>query len=565
MQISLKLLLVAFWGVLTLTVKSNAQESSPQAGNLESLWDTERVLDNPHKGLYHHFYANSTGAYGWLGQDVQVYPGLKYLYIRLAWSYFEPYDDQYDWHLIDEVVEQYWPQGYKIALSITAKETDPAVHWGGEELNQVVDGVVYATPKWVRDAGAQGQVVDNWGAQHWEPRYDDPVFLDKLDEFHVALAARYDGKPYVRNLGWNTGKRAGDEWYFWAEWLNQGVAPAYHPYQLSVRLEGPVTKTFTIADARNRDWLDGKNHWETYLVKLPADMPGGDYQVKLKLYDPRTQRDVDLGFKTSIKDKDGYFKLGNVALEAPLTGSGSITPGTYRLLARHSNKALDVRKRSIDPGANVQQWAYAGTPNQQWQIASAGNSYYTLKAKHSDLALSVDLAADPATADGVNIFQYGTNEQDNRLWKIEPVGEGYYKLTNKYSGKVLDVAGGVETNGANVIQWQYKSGANQRWKLVPVNANARTASSQKQTSTEKIETPDLRLYPNPAHAQLMMEAADNKDYQLTVYDLTGRRMMQREHLNGKTSLDISRLRPGVYIVKMSDGVHPQLRQRIIVE
>ena len=31
----------------------------------------------------------------------------------------------------------------------------------------------------------------------WEPKYDDPVFLEKLDHFLAALAERYDGNPEV--------------------------------------------------------------------------------------------------------------------------------------------------------------------------------------------------------------------------------------------------------------------------------------------------------------------------------------------------------------------------------
>ncbi|MBM3891795.1 MAG: DUF4832 domain-containing protein, partial [Verrucomicrobia bacterium] len=56
----------------------------------------------------------------------------------------------------------------------------------------------------VRDAGAQGgffmkgKPVGPDGP--WEPVYDDPVFLKKLDRFLAAFAARYDGKPWFRYM-----------------------------------------------------------------------------------------------------------------------------------------------------------------------------------------------------------------------------------------------------------------------------------------------------------------------------------------------------------------------------
>jgi hypothetical protein len=158
--------------------------------NLYERIDTISPLDNPHKGLYHHFYANSPDDYGSPGQNVSIIPGLKFLYLRLAWSFFEPEEGNFDWEYIDSVIEAYVPQGYKVAVCITSKETHPTT------VNEKADGVHYATPKWVRDAGAAGKEVDNWGLVHWEPEFSDPVYLEKLDGFVKELARRYDGKSY---------------------------------------------------------------------------------------------------------------------------------------------------------------------------------------------------------------------------------------------------------------------------------------------------------------------------------------------------------------------------------
>ena len=60
----------------------------------------------------------------------------------------------------------------------------------------------YATPEWVQAAGAKGynftvgKGVDENGP-FWEPDYNDPVFLEKLDHFLGAMARRYDGNPNV--------------------------------------------------------------------------------------------------------------------------------------------------------------------------------------------------------------------------------------------------------------------------------------------------------------------------------------------------------------------------------
>ena len=54
-------------------------------------------------------------------------------------------------------------------------------------------GLRYATPKWVQDAGAKGYNIDSGvrgrsrittkEGDTWEPVYDDPVFLEKLEKF----------------------------------------------------------------------------------------------------------------------------------------------------------------------------------------------------------------------------------------------------------------------------------------------------------------------------------------------------------------------------------------------
>jgi mannan endo-1,4-beta-mannosidase len=45
-----------------------------------------------------------------------------------------------------------------------------------------------------------------------------------------------------------------------------------------------------------------------------------------------------------------------------------VSSGVYKLVARHSGKALDVAGQSVADGANVQQWADNSQSNQQWQL-----------------------------------------------------------------------------------------------------------------------------------------------------------------------------------------------------
>jgi len=172
---------------------------TPQKPVLQTIdfkadWDTVRVLKNPHKGWYHHLLDNSIDRYKIKDEQIfRSFPGMDHLYLRLAWSFLEPEEGQYDWRHIDEVVEKYVPLGYHIAFRITSKETGTFPASVGQELG----GVQYATPTWVPKAGAKGTVAEYNGIKSWVPVWDDPVYLDKLDQFQKAFAARYDGQPWV--------------------------------------------------------------------------------------------------------------------------------------------------------------------------------------------------------------------------------------------------------------------------------------------------------------------------------------------------------------------------------
>lgn len=162
--------------------------------DLTPLHDATRVLVNPHKGWYHHFPDNHPDKYK-IARDADLleFPGMDHLYLRLAWSYLEPKEGQFDWAVIDRIIDQWTAHGLGIAFRVSCKETST------DRIEQQ-----FATPRWVMEAGAKGGHYSMGKATGpegpWEPVYDDPVFLAKLDRFLAAFAARYDAKPWLRYL-----------------------------------------------------------------------------------------------------------------------------------------------------------------------------------------------------------------------------------------------------------------------------------------------------------------------------------------------------------------------------
>lgn len=488
-------------------VFSNAGPAVAAEFDLRPHHDETIPLANPHKGWYHHLYDNHVKKYHLESDDELLqFPGMDHIYLRLAWAYLQPEEDRFAWEVIDQPIEKWTARGLGVSFRISCKETST------DRPEQQ-----FATPRWVRDAGAKGHFdarrappsVQNEAATAggdpnlpWLPDYDDPIFLEKLDRFLAAFAARYDGKPWLRYLDigsfgdWGEGhtgpkkydfdalkkhvdlhlkhfrrtqlvisddfvvhlsspedrdrmlrylvdnkvsfrddsilvngyiphysatftvrspnffaeaartmptvfelehygtvKKLGNwtaaegstlakhgggktgpdffrgalellqatyigyhgyasEWikdnpqltvellnrcgyWFFPEsaqvgdrliagraaeltirWRNRGVARAYFDYQLIARLEGAAQAEVRVP-AGNTRWLPGEKTWdETYSLAIPATLPPGDYQLKIKLYSPQAQRDVKLPLKADITDRNGFYAIGKVVVAA---------------------------------------------------------------------------------------------------------------------------------------------------------------------------------------------------------------------------------------------------------
>ena len=193
-----KLLKAILGALLFLPSASLFSQSDRIKIDFRPQWDSTRVLINPLKGWYHHIIDNGIHRYAIENDSLfYAFPGMDHLYIRLAWSFLEPEEGQYDWSRIDEIVDKYVPKGYGISFRITSKERGAYP----TRVAQKVDGVNYATPYWVQEAGAKGMVSLSRNSDSiyaWSPDWDDPVYLEKLDNFHRAFAQRYGAQPWLR-------------------------------------------------------------------------------------------------------------------------------------------------------------------------------------------------------------------------------------------------------------------------------------------------------------------------------------------------------------------------------
>ena len=107
------------------------------------------------------------------------------IYTRISWSCFEDAGEGiYDWSWFDRVFERFEGTGRTFSFRICGFG-----YWGPTPCDRK-----YATPQWVEEAGAKGDIVrDN----EWRPVPDDPVYIEKLTNFTNALAERYGNRDDI--------------------------------------------------------------------------------------------------------------------------------------------------------------------------------------------------------------------------------------------------------------------------------------------------------------------------------------------------------------------------------
>ena len=177
------------WGAPNAPAASPAPDQNPAPTITVRPEDDAQALVNPDMGWTLQFYSNIPENYGSKlepSDTVEDFPGLSTVYLRVPWAYLEPEEGKFNWPLFDTPAQRWIARGKHVALRVTCSE-----NW-----------MAFATPEWVRQAGAKGYNYEfgkgrNEKGGSWDPDFGDPIFLQKLDHFLAALAVRYDGNPNV--------------------------------------------------------------------------------------------------------------------------------------------------------------------------------------------------------------------------------------------------------------------------------------------------------------------------------------------------------------------------------
>jgi hypothetical protein len=150
---------------------------------------------------------------------------------------------------------------------------------------------------------------------------------------------------------------------------------------------------------------------------------------------------------------------GGIITQVDISPSG--TAGAYyeRITNRNSGRVVDVFGQSTADGGDVQQWAWNGGHNQQWEFQDAGSGYFRIVNRNSGKCLDVYTAS---AADGADVVQWTCSNSTNQQWQVITAG-GFAELRARHSGKCLDVNAHSTADGGNIQQWTCTGASNQQW------------------------------------------------------------------------------------------------------
>ncbi|WP_328323587.1 RICIN domain-containing protein [Kribbella sp. NBC_00382] len=150
---------------------------------------------------------------------------------------------------------------------------------------------------------------------------------------------------------------------------------------------------------------------------------------------------------------------------------------TYELVAKHSNKCMDVSGQSAEDLAPLQNWDCYGPLSQRFRLVPvAGTDQYEVQVGHangqpSDKARCLDMYWG-STADNTQVVQHECHGGANQQVLLEYVEGSSYdtvlQLRFAHSGKCAGIAGSSTANGAKLVQMPCStaaSAANQKWVL----------------------------------------------------------------------------------------------------
>ncbi|MDI1465348.1 RICIN domain-containing protein [Catellatospora sp. KI3] len=93
-------------------------------------------------------------------------------------------------------------------------------------------------------------------------------------------------------------------------------------------------------------------------------------------------------------------------------------------------------------------------------VSGVAATVYRITNRNSGKVMDV---VSSSTANSAEVKQWSWNGGGNQKWSFQDAGGGWFRIVNANSGKCLDVASASTADGANIIQYSCGTGTNQQW------------------------------------------------------------------------------------------------------
>jgi hypothetical protein len=198
----------------------------------------------------------------------------------------------------------------------------------------------------------------------------------------------------------------------------------------------------------------------------------------------------------------------------------------------------------------------------QWQKCLGGDS--------ADVAKSVQQTPDggyivSGTTHSINEDVTGNHGQtDAWIVKIDNSGSIQWQKCvggtheDSSNGTCVTLDGGIISTGCTNSNDGDVSGNHGGWDFGVVKLDSES------NIDENIKNYPLHLSPNPATSTLNIECPQSQNLNVTLFNLMGEQVMQRNFAGIKESIDISSLPSGMYIIRVS-GVDWQVQRKVVKE
>jgi pimeloyl-ACP methyl ester carboxylesterase len=210
----------------------------------------------------------------------------------------------------------------------------------------------------------------------------------------------------------------------------------------------------------------GENLALTFQGESPeTELSGKEYDIELGIYE--FQNGWAMGVEDSSENEGAnVVQTGYLDLNSQAWKIEEAEKGGYRVTVQHTGMVLAPEQGSRQEGTPLVQQNWTDSPYQRWLIQDLGDREYRMRNIGTGLVAEVD---ESSTNRGDNISLQKWDGGDNQRWKLNTawndINSGTYEIEAEHSGKIMEVSGASEQEGANVRQWETLDLLNQAWQI----------------------------------------------------------------------------------------------------